>query len=284
MPPGSTSIPLASISRAPAPPVRFRPISAIVPLRRRTSPSVRPTAVTIRPLRTISSAGCCAAARATNATTRPRKIDRRAAGMIIFIVGSFFRFSYVDAGLSSSAIPPVNRQTGAVIRRRFLGRVRGFPLRARVGVTAIPFPVPAASHAACGFTALRAPAPLRVKGYGAVRVGKGGRASVSRQRGTLRRVRASRTTTRYSTASSRNRDSGWPAPHGAESSSRPYLEVEDVDALHSRLTKKGVAISDPLTLQWWGDRTFKILDPNGYEIWFYTNVAEPKPPQGAKLV
>jgi PhnB protein len=63
-----------------------------------------------------------------------------------------------------------------------------------------------------------------------------------------------------------------------------YLEVEDVDALHNRLMKKGVAISDPLTLQWWGDRTFKVLDPNGYEIWFYTNVAEPKPPQGAKLV
>ena len=63
-----------------------------------------------------------------------------------------------------------------------------------------------------------------------------------------------------------------------------YLEVEDVDALHNRLKKKGVAISDPLTLQWWGDRTFKVLDPSGYEIWFYTNVAEPKPPQGAKLV
>jgi PhnB protein len=63
-----------------------------------------------------------------------------------------------------------------------------------------------------------------------------------------------------------------------------YLEVEDVDALHNRLKKRGVAISDPLTLQWWGDRTFKVLDPNGYEIWFYTNVAEPTPPQGAKLV
>ena len=63
-----------------------------------------------------------------------------------------------------------------------------------------------------------------------------------------------------------------------------YLEVEDVDALHNRLKKKGVAISDPLTVQWWGDRTFKVLDPNGYEIWFYTNVAEPKPPQGVKLV
>ena len=63
-----------------------------------------------------------------------------------------------------------------------------------------------------------------------------------------------------------------------------YLEVEDVDALHNRLRKSGVAITDPLTLQWWGDRTCKVLDPNGYEIWFYTNVAEPKPPQGVKLV
>jgi hypothetical protein len=43
-------------------------------------------------------------------------------------------------------------------------------------------------------------------------------------------------------------------------------------------------LGDPLTMQWWGDRTFKVLDPNGYEIWFYTNVAEPTPPQGAKLV
>ena len=63
-----------------------------------------------------------------------------------------------------------------------------------------------------------------------------------------------------------------------------YLEVDDVEAYHYRLKKGGVRISDPLTLQWWGDRTFKVLDPNGYEIWFYTNVAEPKPPQGAKLV
>ena len=63
-----------------------------------------------------------------------------------------------------------------------------------------------------------------------------------------------------------------------------YLEVEDVEALHGRLKKSGVAITDPLTLQWWGDRTFKVLDPNGYEVWFYTNVAEPKPPVGAKLV
>ena len=63
-----------------------------------------------------------------------------------------------------------------------------------------------------------------------------------------------------------------------------YLEVDDVETYHDRVKKNGVKISDPLTLQWWGDRTFKVLDPSGYEIWFYTNVAEPKPPQGAKLV
>src|SRR5262245_46292211 len=63
-----------------------------------------------------------------------------------------------------------------------------------------------------------------------------------------------------------------------------YLQVEDVGRYHDEVKKRGVTITDPLTMQWWGDRTFKVLDPNGYEIWFYTNVAEPVPPQGAKLV
>jgi len=63
-----------------------------------------------------------------------------------------------------------------------------------------------------------------------------------------------------------------------------YVEVDDVDEYHDQLRKKNVRIADPLKTQWWGDRTFKVLDPNGYEIWFYTNVGEAKPPQGAKLV
>lgn len=63
-----------------------------------------------------------------------------------------------------------------------------------------------------------------------------------------------------------------------------YMQVDDVDAYHDVVKKQGVKISDPLKLQWWGDKTFKVLDPNGYEIWFYTNVAEAKPPQGAKIV
>ena len=63
-----------------------------------------------------------------------------------------------------------------------------------------------------------------------------------------------------------------------------YLQVDDVDAHHRQVTARGVTVSDPLTLQWWGDRTFKVLDPNGYEVWFFTHVAEPTPPVGAKLV
>jgi uncharacterized glyoxalase superfamily protein PhnB len=63
-----------------------------------------------------------------------------------------------------------------------------------------------------------------------------------------------------------------------------YLEVADVDAYHDRLAKKGVRITDPLTTQWWGDRTFKVLDPGGYEIWFYQTTSEPRPPQGMKIV
>src|SRR5713101_5651099 len=63
-----------------------------------------------------------------------------------------------------------------------------------------------------------------------------------------------------------------------------YLEVADVEAYHDNLRRKGVKITDRLTTQWWGDRTFKVLDPCGYEIWFYQTVGERRPPEGAKIV
>ena len=77
--------------------------------------------------------------------------------------------------------------------------------------------------------------------------------------------------------------------HGIEPSStkRPveiYVEVANVNAYHNDVKKRGVAITNPLTDQWWGDRTFTVMDPFGYQIWFYQTVGEPKPPQGAKLV
>ena len=64
-----------------------------------------------------------------------------------------------------------------------------------------------------------------------------------------------------------------------------YLEVADVERYFGQLSKKkGVRVTDQLTMQWWGDRTFKVLDPYGYEIWFYQTVGEPKPPEGAKII
>ena len=76
---------------------------------------------------------------------------------------------------------------------------------------------------------------------------------------------------------------------GAEKSTgkRPvdmYVEVEDVDGYHDQLKKDGIKITSPLTTQWWGDRTFTIQDSYGYQLWFYQPVAEPKPPQGAKII
>ena len=74
------------------------------------------------------------------------------------------------------------------------------------------------------------------------------------------------------------------APAGSPQSVDVYVEVEDVDAFHARLQKKGVPIHDPLKLQWWGDRTFKVQDPNGYVLWFYTHVSDPKPLPGMKVI
>ena len=63
-----------------------------------------------------------------------------------------------------------------------------------------------------------------------------------------------------------------------------YVEVANVNGYHDQVKKKGVAVTDSLTDQWWGDRTFKVLDPAGYQIWFYQTVGEIKPPPGAKIV
>lgn len=77
------------------------------------------------------------------------------------------------------------------------------------------------------------------------------------------------------------------APGGAKVEKQPvelYLQVDDVVGYHDLLAKKGVKVSDPLTLQWWGDETFKVMGPYGYELWFYQTVGEHKPPQGVKIV
>lgn len=83
-------------------------------------------------------------------------------------------------------------------------------------------------------------------------------------------------------------DSSHAAKRASDAPKQPvelYLEVTDVEEYHEQLRKKkGVKVTDGLTTQWWGDRTFKVIDPSGYEIWFYQTVAAPKPPEGAKIV
>ncbi len=64
-----------------------------------------------------------------------------------------------------------------------------------------------------------------------------------------------------------------------------YLEVADVERYFEQLSeKKGVRVTEPLATHWWGDRTFKVMDPFGYEVWFYQTVGKPKPPEGAKII
>ncbi len=46
---------------------------------------------------------------------------------------------------------------------------------------------------------------------------------------------------------------------------------ESVDALHDQAVAGGVAISQPPTDQFWGDRTFTARHPDGYEIMFAQN-------------
>ncbi len=63
-----------------------------------------------------------------------------------------------------------------------------------------------------------------------------------------------------------------------------YVNVSDVDAHHDRTKKAGVKIVEPLTNQWWGDRTYIAQDPNGYRLWFFTKKGDPVPPPGTKIV
>jgi uncharacterized glyoxalase superfamily protein PhnB len=63
-----------------------------------------------------------------------------------------------------------------------------------------------------------------------------------------------------------------------------YFEVDDADGYHDEVKARGVTVSDPLTNQWWGDRTFAVRDPYGYQLWFYQHVGEIAPPPGITVV
>ncbi|MCA9349136.1 VOC family protein [Candidatus Saccharibacteria bacterium] len=64
----------------------------------------------------------------------------------------------------------------------------------------------------------------------------------------------------------------WPVEEGLKdiaTGSGLSLEVEDVDSLYLKL-KDDVSIGHELRNNPWGDRSFGIIDPEGYNISFFT--------------
>ena len=104
---------------------------------------------------------------------------------------------------------------------RWLGCIRGFSLRARLALSVAPFPVPATSHAACGFPALRAPAHFVSKLMGPIHMARLPRTTVGKPPGTHQRAPVSGTARPGSIASTRIPGADGLCPDGAGSSSLP---------------------------------------------------------------
>lgn len=51
-----------------------------------------------------------------------------------------------------------------------------------------------------------------------------------------------------------------------------YIEVDDVDGWHAELVSRGVPIASPLTDTSYGHRQFRIVDPAGLEIGFFSRL------------
>jgi uncharacterized glyoxalase superfamily protein PhnB len=47
-----------------------------------------------------------------------------------------------------------------------------------------------------------------------------------------------------------------------------YVDVDDAERLHDRLTGAGVELAQPLHETEFGWRQFAVVDPNGYVLWF----------------
>ena len=54
-----------------------------------------------------------------------------------------------------------------------------------------------------------------------------------------------------------------------------YVDVRgSIDAYHDTVRKNGVAVSEELQDQFWGDRTFAVAHPDGYTITFYQHIKD----------
>lgn len=56
-----------------------------------------------------------------------------------------------------------------------------------------------------------------------------------------------------------------------------YIAVPDVETVHGTAQANGATITQPLETQFWGDRTFNVVDHNGLAITFGETVEELTP-------
>jgi uncharacterized glyoxalase superfamily protein PhnB len=59
---------------------------------------------------------------------------------------------------------------------------------------------------------------------------------------------------------------------------------DDIDAFYTTLKEKGVSITKEIEDQFWGDRTFSIKDPDGYQLTFAKTIREVSPEEMAEAM
>jgi uncharacterized glyoxalase superfamily protein PhnB len=65
--------------------------------------------------------------------------------------------------------------------------------------------------------------------------------------------------------------------HGEWEKHRPQgftivVETDDVDELYERLSGRELNITEGLTNQKWGHRSFRVSDPNGVSLYFFSEI------------
>ena len=50
------------------------------------------------------------------------------------------------------------------------------------------------------------------------------------------------------------------------------VETDDVDAWYERILAKGISVKEPLMDQEWGHRSFRIVDPDGIELFVFSKI------------
>jgi PhnB protein len=78
--------------------------------------------------------------------------------------------------------------------------------------------------------------------------------------------------------------SGFGGTPGSTGMSLYVVLGESVDDYHGKVNAAGVKITEPLTDQFWGDRTFQVEHPDGYRIMFSQHVRDVSPEEMAKAM